>query len=202
MSLFLAHLHLFIFLSLIATSNAIAKYAKPGCSDTCGNVTIPYPFGIGADCSVNEWYIVDCNYSTPYLSALKQLEVLGVNLEDQTIIVNTPTISYCHNLSWFATKTMSIDLVMSPFLFSKSHNMFVSEGCGNAVMMDNERVVTGCSAYCQDDIVSERNNCYGINCCQATIPHYLKSYNMNLTSVDGDGGCKYAFLVDEDSYIK
>ncbi|PWA42251.1 wall-associated receptor kinase [Artemisia annua] len=26
---------------------AIPKYAKTGCKDKCGNMTIPYPFGIG-----------------------------------------------------------------------------------------------------------------------------------------------------------
>ncbi|MFS7999622.1 hypothetical protein Hanom_Chr12g01168581 [Helianthus anomalus] len=39
---------------MASTSTAISKYAKTGCNDTCGKVTIPYPFGIGADCSLND----------------------------------------------------------------------------------------------------------------------------------------------------
>ncbi|MFS8012228.1 putative wall-associated receptor kinase, galacturonan-binding domain-containing protein [Helianthus anomalus] len=100
---------------MASASTAIPKYAKTGCNDTCGKVTIPYPFGIGADCSLNQWYIVDCNNSTPYLSAFSHLDVLGVDLEDQIITVSTPKISDCQT-PWNSNLTMSIDLGKSPFL--------------------------------------------------------------------------------------
>ncbi|KAD7478354.1 hypothetical protein E3N88_01490 [Mikania micrantha] len=174
---------LFFLIPFTPTSTAIPNYAKTGCNDTCGNnVTIPYPFGIGAGCAINQWYTIDCNNSTPYLTALNHLEVLAVNLEDQTITVNTPTVSYCQNPAQNSSQTISIDLGTTPFL----------------------TVITGCSTSCLNNdtsTVSERNNCLGISCCQTTIPHYLKSYSMNVTGLGGDGGCGYGFLVDEDSYI-
>ncbi|KAJ0656683.1 putative wall-associated receptor kinase, galacturonan-binding domain-containing protein [Helianthus annuus] len=202
MNSYQASLHLLIFLTLITTSIASPIYSRIGCNDTCGIVRIPYPFGIGADCSVNPWYIVECTSSKPYLSALNHLELLDVNLENQTVTVKTPTISYCLNPYWVSNKRMSIDLGRSPFLFSKSHNKFVFEGCGNAVMMDNGSVVTGCSTYCRKGSFEEEHKCYGINCCETTIPHYLKSYVMNLTGLHGTGDCGYGFLVDENSYLR
>ncbi|KAL8193893.1 hypothetical protein R6Q57_026135 [Mikania cordata] len=193
------HLLMIIFLSLATTSLAVPKYSKPGCNDTCGNIRIPYPFGIGEDCSVNPWYNVDCISSKPYLSAaLKHLEVLSVNLEDQTVAVNMPKISDCQNSS----QVMSIDLGRSPFLYSKFHNNFVLEGCGNAVMMGHGSLLTGCSTSCANGTDSDKNNCLGITCCQTAIPYYLKSYTMNLTLLErhgGDGGCGSAFLVDKNS---
>ncbi|XP_076946079.1 wall-associated receptor kinase-like 22 [Bidens hawaiensis] len=193
--------HLLIFLALSLTTHAVAKYAMTGCNDTCGNVRIPYPFGIGANCSVNQWYTIDCNSSTPYLPALNHVEVLGVNLEDQIVTVNTPKISDCPNPARINnSQTMSIDLGNTPFLFSKSHNKFVFEGCGNAVMMDNGSVLTGCSTTCPNNTRIDTNNCIGINCCQASIPHYLNSYNINMERRVEDGSCGSAFLVDEDSY--
>ncbi|KAL8193863.1 hypothetical protein R6Q57_026105 [Mikania cordata] len=207
MKLFQAYIYLLFFLiPFTPTSSAIPNYAKKGCDDTCGNnVTIPYPFGIGADCAINQWYTIDCNNSTPYLTSLNHLEVLGVNLEDQTITVNTPTVSYCQNPAQNSSQTMSINLGTTPFLFSKLHNKFVLEGCGTAAMMDNGTVITGCSTSCLNNDTStdftERNNCFGISCCQAAIPHYLKSYSMNVTGLGGDGGCGFGFLVDEDSYV-
>ncbi|PWA75520.1 wall-associated kinase family protein [Artemisia annua] len=202
MKLFQAY-HLLLFLSIIATSIAIPKYAKPGCIDTCGKVRIPYPFGIGTKCSVNKWYVIDCNYSTPYLSAVNNLQVLGVNLDDQTVTVNGPMVSNCQNTVQNTSQTMSIDLGSSLFLFSKLHKKLVVEGCGNGVILEHGSALTGCSTACINDTVSDKNNCLGFSCCQTTIPHYLKSYSVNLRGLErhgGDGGCGSAFLVDQGNF--
>ncbi|KAJ0798892.1 putative wall-associated receptor kinase, galacturonan-binding domain-containing protein [Helianthus annuus] len=119
-----------------------------GCNDTCGDVRIPYPFGIGASCSINEWYRVDCNSSTPYLPALKNPEVLKVYTENQTVIVRTQRISSCQKPVRNSSQTMSIDLGRSPFYFSNKNNKFVFEGCGTASLMENGSVLAVCAAAC------------------------------------------------------
>ncbi|KAI3747334.1 hypothetical protein L6452_09788 [Arctium lappa] len=197
--------HLLILLSLITTSTTALIYSKEGCKDTCGKVKIPYPFGIGANCSINQWYVVDCNSSKPYLSALalKHLEVLRVNLENQTITVNAPSSIYnCQHQN--RRQISSIDLGRSPFFYSYSDNKLVLKGCGNALIMDHGGVVAGCSTSCTNySSVSERNNCFGIYCCQSTISNDLQSYSINLTGLErqgGEGACGSAFLVDKRSY--
>ncbi|KAJ0853090.1 putative protein kinase RLK-Pelle-WAK family [Helianthus annuus] len=205
MKLFQAYLHLLLFLSLTTTSIAIPKYAKPECTDRCGSVTIPYPFGIGERCSVNPWYTIDCkNNATPYLSKLNNLEVLGVNLSNLTVIVNIPRVSYCQKPVWNISEIMGVHLDGSPFLFSKLNNKFVFEGCGNAIMvMDNGSVLTGCSTTCRSDTLSNGNHCFGIGCCQTTIPDRFKSYSINLTDLEmqgENGDCGSAALVDKTSY--
>ncbi|PWA49619.1 wall-associated kinase family protein [Artemisia annua] len=174
------HILLVTFLSLTATSIAVLNLAKPGCNDTCGKVRIPYPFGIGANCSVNKWYTIDCNSSTPYLSALNNLEVVGVLL------------------TWKIRQSMSI---------CKSS---LHAGCGNGILGDHGRVFSRCSTTCSNHtatntaVTSNTNNtCFGINCCETTIPHYLNSYSVNLTGLErlhGDRACGSAFLVDKNSY--
>ncbi|KAK1410827.1 hypothetical protein QVD17_37368 [Tagetes erecta] len=205
MNLFQAYLHLLILLPLTTASTIIIpKYAKTGCFDTCGNnVTIPYPFGIGASCSVNPWFIVDCISSKPYLSALNHLEIFKVDLDNQTVTVSSPRITDCQNQLQNNTKITSINLHSTPFMFCSYRNRFILHGCGSAVMMDNESVLTGCSTSCLNETVIERNNeCFGFSCCQTTVPHYLKSYSINLMGLSEDGGCGYAFLLDDDSYLK
>ncbi|KAK1410826.1 hypothetical protein QVD17_37367 [Tagetes erecta] len=198
MKIFLSYMHLLIFLSLTVTSPATAKFSKTGCRDTCGNVTIPYPFGIGVKCSINKWYIVECNSSTPYLPALNYLEVFSVNLENQTVTLNTPRIIDCQNTNRDISEIMGLNLGKSPFLFSKSHNIFVFKGCGIATMMDGGSVLTGCSTSCLNVTQADLNNCYGIGCCQTAIPSYLKSYSIKTTGLgDDEEACGSAFLVDK-----
>ncbi|KAL8246542.1 hypothetical protein R6Q59_007758 [Mikania micrantha] len=200
--------YLIILLSFTATSPAVAKYAKTGCPVTCGNnVTIPFPFGIGANCAINHWYIVDCNNAMPYLSVFNHTEVLGVNLRDQTVTVSTPKVSGCLNPVRNSSQTMSMNLYGSPFIFSKPRNKFVFEGCGTATMTtDDESVVTGCSTTCLNNVTfsSDRNNCFGNGCCQTAIPRYLRSYSINISGMGDQGedrACGSAFLVDQtDSY--
>ncbi|PWA63096.1 Concanavalin A-like lectin/glucanase, subgroup [Artemisia annua] len=78
-------------------------------------------------------------------------------------------------------------------------------GCGNGVILEHGSALTGCSTACINDTVSDKNNCLGFSCCHTAIPHYLKSYSVNLRGLErhgGDGGCGSAFLVDQVSYVK
>nr|KAJ0220956.1 hypothetical protein LSAT_V11C200072530 [Lactuca sativa] len=203
MKLFQAY-HLLIFLLLKTTSASDPKYTKPGCQVMCGDVIIPYPFGIGVNCSVSERYNVDCNRSTPYLPALNNVQVLEVNLEYQTVTVNVSMISDCHNLIRTSSQILGIELgESSPFLFSRLHNLFVVEGCGNAVILDQGTAVTGCSTTCRNESVGVKDRCLGITCCQTRLPYYLESYCMDLTGLERQGGdeaCGSAYLVDKKSY--
>ncbi|KAL8193856.1 hypothetical protein R6Q57_026098 [Mikania cordata] len=184
----------------------IPKYAKTECNDTCGNVTIPFPFGIGANCAVNQWYLVDCKNATPYLSEFNHLKVLGVHLENQTVTVDTPRITDCQNQYQNSREIMGFDIGGSPFLFSK-YNIFVFKGCGDLfTMMDNESVIRTCSTACRGGLTHELNDtykCFGMgDCCEITIPYYFKSYYifLNVSLKEEDGGCGSGFLVDETSY--
>nr|XP_043635030.1 wall-associated receptor kinase-like 6 [Erigeron canadensis] len=208
MKLFQAY-YIFIFLSLSVASKELGHYAKKGCRDKCGNVRIPYPFGIGPKCALNEWYVVDCNSSTPYLHALNyRFEIVSVSLINQKITVKTPKpiFSNCQNPVTNITQMDTIDLGGSPFWLSPLHNTFVFEGCGNAVLTDNGSTeLTGCSTACLiNRTLSDRNsNCFGINCCQTAIPRYLKSYNFSLNELEEQGGdraCGSAFVMDTSLY--
>ncbi|KAI3938717.1 hypothetical protein MKW92_047724, partial [Papaver armeniacum] len=51
--LLLELLVLLVLLSSLSSESSAIEQAKPGCQSKCGNITIPYPFGIG-DCSYDE----------------------------------------------------------------------------------------------------------------------------------------------------
>ncbi|KAB1223172.1 Wall-associated receptor kinase-like 2 [Morella rubra] len=69
------------------------KLAKGSCQDRCGNVSIPYPFGMGAPhCYLDEWFAIDCDVTEPTGSRKSFLrnygiEVLKIQLDSSTGLV-------------------------------------------------------------------------------------------------------------------
>ncbi|KAK2987292.1 hypothetical protein RJ640_024655 [Escallonia rubra] len=188
-----------VLLLITATAQALSL-AKPGCEETCGNVTIPYPFGIGASCSANESFIVTCNNSfgptVPYIRSIN-LQVLEISLQG-TIRVNSPIIT--SNCSDRRHSTLEMDFSRTPFSFSDTRNQFTATGCNNLALINGQDIETGgCTSYCNSSW--RPSTCYGINCCQTRIPSSLKYIIVSLISIspENDGkSCKRAFMVEQD----
>ena len=58
---------LFVLLIVASTSRSIVSNnftgSKPGCPTQCGDLTIPYPFGLGPSCSLTPSYSLECDES-------------------------------------------------------------------------------------------------------------------------------------------
>ncbi|KAK0590150.1 hypothetical protein LWI29_023265 [Acer saccharum] len=139
--------------------NALAEspaIAKRGCRTLCinGNVSIPFPFGIGAGCYLDDWYEVTCNSSTPILKSIN-LEVLNISisLEASTILVNHPVL---HNCTGKGVRKATVNLESSPFFFSDA-NRFTGVGCNNfAYLSSNSSIISGCISFCNKKDKSEK----------------------------------------------
>ena len=194
-------LQLIISLLCLKEASASPSLAKQGCVAHCGDVSIPYPFGIGTGCYFNDYFSINCNDSStppkPFLNHSKlNLELLNVSLEYKTVMVNSPITPLCGgNGTWRTT-----DVGGRPFRFSRVHNIFMVVGCDtNAVLMtdDQEEILAGCTSNCNSGITSTGTGCYGIQCCQTTIPYSNQSTHLGMYQVKyikTSGDCSYAFL--------
>ncbi|KAJ6713173.1 hypothetical protein OIU79_009212 [Salix purpurea] len=160
--------------------------AKPGCRDRCGDISIPYPFGIGNNCYMNESFSIECNKTGAFISAIN-MEVLNISAERAAATVKGPIIS--SNCSG-RENGVPLNLSETPFVFSYYYNVFVAVGCNTQALMSGTRqTLVGCVSPCSD--VESKNFC------RAYPSSLLQVFNPKLEATDDREGCKLAFLVNE-----
>ena len=186
----------------------LANSSCSGAAAVCGNLTIPYPFGIEPGCYIDDWFAIGCNHTLgspkPFLRRL-DLEVLDISLKG-TLRVNYPMSWWCPgNETKNATRSAeNVSLASSPFYFSKSRNIFIAMGCGNlALFRSSVGTIAGCMSVCdvKDTIPTNSSSCNGIDCCKSTIPSDLDVFTADITgkygNFTGAKDCNYGSLVDQ-----
>nr|XP_010927441.1 wall-associated receptor kinase 2-like [Elaeis guineensis] len=176
--------------------------ALPGCQPKCGDVTIPYPFGIGQGCFM-EGFHVTCNDSVPYVG---NVTVVKIDLTEGQLVINQHKAFDCYSKDGNNTGRNNpfIRLVDLPYEFS-DRNKFMAVGCDTlAFLMDDESgLQTGCFSFCNHTSSIPTGTCAGIGCCQTPIPKGLVGFNITLVSIDNHthcwdfNPCSYGFLADE-----
>ncbi|XP_061339688.1 wall-associated receptor kinase-like 10 [Gastrolobium bilobum] len=186
--------------------------AQPGCDSTCGEVDIPYPFGMkDPKCYGGKWFEIECRNSTsqgekPYLKSLN-LEVTSIDEERSTILIKNPI--YHSNCKGKSAKPVVINLRGSPFVYSQVYNKFVAVGCNNlAFLRSNGSTVGGCVSICDDNeevnydsFVQGSGGCHGRYCCETSLPLSLSEYNATVEDLRNEGvshQCSYALIARGD----
>ncbi|KAK4388827.1 Wall-associated receptor kinase-like 2 [Sesamum angolense] len=182
--------------------------AKPGCLSKCGDLTVPYPFGIGikANCSINPFFDINCNPSfDPPKAFLGNLEVLGIS--ETKVHIRNKLTSLCFDDFTPQNANFEMDLSGTPFSFSNQNKLTVV-GCNHVSFMSKlGTYISACVAVCSKPQELSNVSCTGIGCCQASIPkglQYIDTTMMFLNKPSGDDNfnpCGYSFLAEQNSYI-
>ncbi|KAF9687176.1 hypothetical protein SADUNF_Sadunf02G0066500 [Salix dunnii] len=190
--------------------------AKAGCRDRCGNVTIPYPFGLTDDCYYDAGFLITCNhtFSPPKAfltsSAINVTEItLGGKLHIEQYIAKD-----CYNASGRTLNVMP-SLTLSKFIISDDENMFVSIGCDTVASLtgnlkaagsnENEYEV-GCTSSCNSLKYVPPDTCSGIGCCQTSLAKGVNYFDITVVSRKNHSGildfspCSYAFIIEKKKF--
>ncbi|KAK1561115.1 hypothetical protein Q3G72_034638 [Acer saccharum] len=185
-----------LFQLMVVLSPSSSLLIKPACPKKCGKIPIPFPFGIGAGCYLDDRYAVNCRSSKPFLTSI-DLELLNISLEANKILVNHPVFNTCVSAG---DSMESANLENSPFFLSDTGNKLFGQGCYFLAYINHNQTYAGCYSSCslERDPTAE---CFGINCCYSTIPPFLQFFNasVEVTTDDPDilKQCKLVFVVRE-----
>ncbi|KAF6163890.1 hypothetical protein GIB67_024745 [Kingdonia uniflora] len=151
-------IQLLICLSWLTSASATLE-AKPGCQSTCGNVKIPYPFGVGSNCSIHPSYSIDCDKSynphMPFISTTN-LRVRVVNISETEVRIANKVAGSCHGDLTLKNLTQT-NMSGTPYTLSGMRNKFYGTGCNTLALIrwSMENYIAGCVSYCSNGTVQE-----------------------------------------------
>uniref|UniRef100_A0A0D9VB86 Protein kinase domain-containing protein n=1 Tax=Leersia perrieri TaxID=77586 RepID=A0A0D9VB86_9ORYZ len=190
-------------------STMASRMAKAGCQETCGNLTIPYPFGIGDGCFYYSGFDVSCEDSRTYMGdsssqmVIYDFSLLGGQARVSTLIANKCTETDGNwTDSWVSTGTDRF------FTLSSRANKLTAIGCNTLAFLrgyNKQKVGAGCFSMCPNDkSVGNSSQCSGMGCCQTSIAPDLTFFNVtfderfNNSEVKNFNPCSYAFVAEQD----
>ncbi|XP_010248293.1 PREDICTED: wall-associated receptor kinase 2-like, partial [Nelumbo nucifera] len=199
-----------------AAASSKLSLAKPGCQEKCGNLSIPYPFGIGDEpkCFLNEDFQFFCNTTSdpPQLMMMHSISddkpILDISLQGQVATTMwAASECYAGEGNDLVVNTSSWELP-EPYMLSDTRNRFITVGCDTSGILDGyngEAFYIGCSSGCLNDTKETLLPCdNGLGCCQSTIPKGITGLNISTESIFNFSytwninRCGYAFMCDKD----
>ncbi|XP_062096652.1 wall-associated receptor kinase 2-like [Humulus lupulus] len=200
--------------TMAAMGGVAVKKAKPNCEDKCGEVDVPYPFGIHKGCAIDNndrYFLLTCNRtsSPPKLIYGINIEVRNIDLENATMSVIIENSYDCYENGESSGNSGQNITLSSFFTFSNTENKLMAFGCDTlAYMTDYEKSFgSGCVSICSSDVnMSSQTSCSGLGCCQTSIPKHLDTLLIGLQSFDNHSEvhsfnpCGYAFLADQRTF--
>jgi hypothetical protein len=174
-------------------------------------VDIPYPFGVGKNCSRDEGFEITCKGSTPFLEGLEdnRYRVLNLSVVPNVALVELPIAYQCYNASGKYTNWNTSAVAFNKkgvYRISNTRNELVIIGCNtNGYIRSNETdgssaysysIYTGCVSYCTSAESTVNGQCAG------AWPH-RQQYRVRRVRSHGllqFSPCSYGFLVAKDNY--
>ncbi|CAN6174658.1 unnamed protein product [Urochloa humidicola] len=153
----------------------------PGCATRCGDIDVPYPFGLDPKCAIHGGFLLNCTTvgrATKLL--LNNLEVIKVSVPDGKAWVKTWISRQCYNQTTNSMGTLNAWLDLpSTYVLSADDNKVIVMGCRSAAFLWTDSYIIGCSSICDDNDkqnAPKNGSCSGAGCCQVGLPKGVRRY--------------------------
>ncbi|KAL3358614.1 hypothetical protein AABB24_015624 [Solanum stoloniferum] len=195
--------------------------AKPNCNESCGNVNIPFPFGMTPDCTLHDQFLVTCNYSFPTPQPFlgnSGIEITSISLSGQLNVLQFISRD-CYRDGISTDRTKPFIVLPSLFTANNTANSFIAVGCDTYAIVQGYYTkfgtkieylpyITGCMSMCNSIAEADDDTCSGVGCCKTSIPKGASNvnitlssyYNYNYTNMTNNPSCSYAFVVDQANF--
>ncbi|CAO2208007.1 unnamed protein product [Urochloa humidicola] len=184
---------------LLAVSAQPPQIGRPGCLTKCGNVSVPYPFGIGPGCYLKGFNLTcDMSSSPPrLLLGNGTLQLVDISLDNSTVRALGPNVqldmtwdTFDHGTDYGTWGGVGWGLDDGGPYSLESRNEFILWGCfffGELWLPGSNHVVTTCGSVCNSKAFQpdskQEGKCSGIGCCQAPIPVGSASYDVQVKNI-------------------
>ncbi|XP_062222726.1 wall-associated receptor kinase 5-like [Phragmites australis] len=198
---------------------ATAMQPSETCQRRCGDIDIPYPFGIGPGCHLEtgDWtFVLSCNRTADGRHRVYnyKIEVLDMSVRLGQLRIWNFINPWCYNGT---TREMNdqnnwwYNMSITNFRINDAQNRFTVIGCNSLAYIRSlnettDKYMTGCMAMCPAAGRLENGSCAGVGCCQTAIPSGLNAYQVsfeekfNTSGIANFSPCSYAVLVEAAAF--
>ncbi|CAN6270879.1 unnamed protein product [Urochloa humidicola] len=202
------------------TPAGLVAVALPGCLTSCGDVSVPYPFGIGDGCYHSTGFNLTCDGTQGWPRLLLGtataddglFRVTGISLQDATVSVQTPLNAALEvdgdAIAW-GEGLLGAD---GPFSLSYERNEFTLMGCNVEAALIGGGDGASCTSFCNREGPAlyvwdfPRDKCCGMGCCAAPIgmgrPSYLVRLRWLYTDYEHDAETPVSVFVAEKGWFR
>jgi len=198
-----------------AVAAPAAATAGSHCTSKCGNISIPYPFGVEPGCFL-PGFDVTCSADDRLL--LHNIsEIFDINLANGTVDIYVRSVvqsmpldpqTQCGSGNYLTGTWVAVGLGIDggPYALSATRNKLVVVGCDVQVLLMglDEDIVSTCAAFCspvaKNLYMVASPDCSGVGCCQAPIPAGLDVYLLQFRRFNGSwsGSQATVYIVDAE----
>ncbi|CAN6336455.1 unnamed protein product [Urochloa humidicola] len=200
--------------ALAATAGAVAGVPaarSPGCETRCGNIDVPYPFGLNTRCAIHARFRLNCTTvggtKTTKKLLHKNAEVTKISVQDGKAWFKTWISRQCYNETTNRTVYGNawINFTNTPYMLSADDNKVIVLGCRSMAYMRSNSYIIGCMSTC--DVPLKNGSCSGdAGCCQADLPEGVQYYQgffnsfYNTTEIWRKTPCNYVTVMEKAAF--